>query len=794
MRTITTTTKPGLLVLIHEALNKVKYKTASRSLLLTTLTLSMVGNVVQVVATPVSNSWQQLVSRNLPPGWEIRLPSSNWFNDRVGLPDSRYIQVTPADRASLVVNIFNCPEQSQSCLVGSVTVSDRKLDRTTRELKKYQSSGTSIALGKNLRGYLLTAPQLSSIMWVQQEQVYTVTQHASLQNLIVMAREVVNSPPIKSTKALPATTSEQLKLASPSILAQSTSEPQKQSPLATRQPVLTTAEQLNQGEILVNLRYRQSFPFGSAATTGLTGQPTVGITWGVTNNLELNLDAQTVDNSGPGRQGSFDVKRINADDTSPNFFQEITFQGKQRIWANQSGTQALSGVVAFSTGLQGRPYRFTNATTGAIASQGKNSGLVTSFELPYTISPSDRLQFTISPKLAFLPDSHALYYSTPPVSNPGSFGTTFGVAGGVSYRVLPRLVLWGDAFVPFTGNNSINRATGLPARTVAFNAGLRYLVSPRLATDIFVSNTLGNTGAMSVVGDRAYTSVGLGVTFLPGVTGANRSYAQSFGKTTQPSPSSQAGFAFLDGGTVASGQAVLNLAGGSQGVLTSLRYGILDNLEFGIFLDSVSGIIDESELGLSGKIRFLNQADGDPFTFSGVATLARSNNVLINLINNNRNEFEQRGLSKGGFAFSNEKDGELFIITLSSPIHYQFKSGSALWLTPTLGYIQRNGLQIAGFNLGGSIAVSRDLEAIAEAGLNLAGNGNSFANNKLTNSIPWAVGLRWQPSALFGVSANTPQIEAYLTNRVGASPFETLRVRADNDLAVGVGLILPVQF
>ncbi len=791
MRTITTTTKPVLPALTREALNKVKYNNLS-PLLLIASALSMVGSTIEVSAMPGS-TWQQLISSSLPPGQAMRLPSANWLNARVGQPDTRYIKVIPANQSSLTVNIFSCPEQIQSCLVASVAVSDRKLVTTAKQLKQYQTSATPIALSQSLRAYLFTNSESSSIVWEQQGQVYTVKQR-SPQNLMATAREIANSPLIKSTKALPATVSEGLREAAPrQLLAQSTPKPEKNSPLTTRHPVLTTAEQLNQGEILVNFRYRQSFPSGNAADTGLTGQPTVGVTWGVTDNLELTLDAQTVDNSGPGRQGSFDVKRINADDTSPNFFQEITFQGKQRIWENQSGTQAISGVVAVSTGLQGRPYRFTNPTTGAIADQGRNSGLVTSLEIPYTISPSDRLQLTLSPKIAFLPDSHALYFRTPPTAD-SDFGTTFGVAGGITYRLLPRLLLWGDAFVPFTGNNSINRETGLPARTVAFNAGLRYLVNPRLATDVFVSNTLGNTGAMSVIGDRAYTSLGLGVTFLPGVTGANRSYAQSFGTTQEPQPSSLAGFAFLDGGTVASNQAVLNLAGGSQGILTSLRYGILDDLEFGIFLDYVSGIIDESEFGFSGKIRFLHQADGDPFTLSGVATLARSNNVLINLINDNRNEFEQRGLDKGGFAFSNESDGELFIITLSAPFHYQFTSGSALWFTPTLGYIQRNGLQIAGFNLGGSLALSRDLDAIAEAGINFTSDGNAFTGDNLENVIPWTVGLRWQPSDLFGISENTPQLEAYLTNRVGSSPFETLRVRADNDLAIGVGLVLPVQF
>lgn len=792
MRTITTTTKHVPPALTHKLLKKVKDKTPPRHLLLIALALSMVGSMTLEVAAMPGNTWQQIISRRLPSGSMMRLPSSDWFATNVGQPDSRYIQVTPANQ-SVTVNIFNCPEQIKSCLVGSIAVSDRKLVTATNQLKQYQASATPIALGKKLRGYLLTSRELSSIIWEQQGQVYTVKQQASPQNLMAMAREIANANAIASTKALPTTASEGLKVA-PQLLTQSVSPSQKNSPLENRHPVLTTAEQLGTGEVLVNFRYRQSFPAGNAADTGLTGQPTIGITWGVTDNLELTVDAQTVDNSGPGRQGTFDVKRINADGTSPNFFQEITFQGKQRIWENKSGNQAISGVVAVSTGLQGRPYRFTDAATGIIADQGRNSGLVTSLELPYTISSGDRAQFTVSPKIAFLPDSHALYFGTPPVADSESFGTIFGVAGGVTYRVLPRLLLWGDAFVPFTGNNSINRETGLPTRTVAFNAGLRYLVNPRLATDVFVSNTLGNTGTMSMVSDRAYTSLGLGVTFLPGVTGANRSYAQSYGTTQEPPPSSQAGFAFFDGGTVASGQAVLNLAGGSQGILASLRYGLLDDLEFGIFIDYVSGIVDESELGFSGKIRFLHQADGDPFTLSGIATLARSNNVLINLINDNRNEFEQRGLDKGGFAFSNEGEGELFIITLSAPLHYQFTSGSAVWLTPTLGFIQRNGLQIAGFNLGGSLALSSDLDAIAEAGINFTSDGNAFIGDTLENAIPWTVGLRWQPSTLFGVSENPPQLEAYLTNRVGSSPFETLRVRADNNLAIGVGVVLPIQF
>ncbi|MFB8788743.1 MAG: hypothetical protein U7123_07800 [Potamolinea sp.] len=66
----------------------------------------------------------------------------------------------------------------------------------------------------------------------------------------------------------------------PSATAQSPATPSRESPLQNRQPVLSTADQLRQGEVITNLRYRQSFPSGKASDIGLTGQPTFGASWG----------------------------------------------------------------------------------------------------------------------------------------------------------------------------------------------------------------------------------------------------------------------------------------------------------------------------------------------------------------------------------------------------------------------------------------------------------------------------------------------------------------------------------
>ncbi|NJL09396.1 MAG: hypothetical protein HC908_01730 [Calothrix sp. SM1_7_51] len=266
-----------------------------------------------------------------------------------------------------------------------------------------------------------------------------------------------------------------------------------------------------------------------------------------------------------------------------------------------------------------------------------------------------------------------------------------------------------------------------------------------MATELFVSNTLGNTGALSVITDREYTALGFGLNYLPGVTSANRRYAKHFGNTQQPQQNTFAGFGALDGGTIPQNQLLLTLQGGGQGLLPGLRYGLLDDFEIGTFLESVPGTVDESQFGFSGKIRFLHQADGDPFTLSLAGTLARSNNVMTNFVNNNRNRHQQLGLQKGGYAWSNEKEGDLFIISLSTPMHYQFQGGSAVWFTPTFGFVQRSGLEIGGFNIGGSVPLSQQLDAIAEVGLNLVGKGNGFIGNQRESIIPWTLGLRWQP-------------------------------------------------
>ncbi|MGK7887268.1 MAG: hypothetical protein AB4057_21895 [Crocosphaera sp.] len=60
---------------------------------------------------------------------------------------------------------------------------------------------------------------------------------------------------------------------------------------------------------------------------------------------------------------------------------------------------------------------------------------------------------------------------------------------------------------------------------------------------------------------------------------------------------------------------------------------------------------------------------------------------------------------------------------------------------------------------------------------------------------PWTFAVRWNPGKLLGYSTDNqlgyPHLDLYITNRVGFSSWQQLRVRNQNRTAVGVGLRFP---
>ncbi|MCU0534662.1 MAG: hypothetical protein MUD14_12280 [Hydrococcus sp. Prado102] len=596
-----------------------------------------------------------------------------------------------------------------------------------------------------------------------------------------------NSPQISENSELEETESPPDRESKPTEKKNTTQAESSLTHFSSTQP---TGEYLRQGEVSFNVYNRLYFPpnyiENSSFDSDTGAYPNFGFSWGITDDLQIGLEFQQVDSGSPGRQGDFESLRRPGDD-------EIALEIKQKIWENEAETLNLSGVLGLSWG--NRDFRFRRTGQGAVVERS-NSSIVPAIQLPFTADVGDRWRFTLSPTLAFFNDDSAVFYHRPPIDNPGSFGTTFGFAGAISFQVNSRIVLWGDAFLPVTGNNSISRESGRPDTAIGFNAGLRYLVNPGLAVDIFASNTQGNKGPLALTADRDLLSFGAGVIFMPDFIGSNRRSADRNGE--QDSPPTIDGLGFLDGGTLNGGQFQFQLQAGTPGVSTALRYGFLKDFEGGVYFNYAFGNVDESEQGISGKIRFLNQAEGAPLTASLAVTLSQTNQPFINFFEDNRDEFRDRGLEKSAPFLLNQdriETGQLNIVTVSIPLNYQFDSGLAFWLTPTLGYVQRMGTEIAGINAGGSVPISRDFRLIGEIGANFVGDGNAFLGDSRANVIPWTFAVRWDPSSFLGFdpdnTGDRPSVDLFLTNRLGFSPWQQMRVREQDRLSIGVGLSIP---
>ena len=187
-----------------------------------------------------------------------------------------------------------------------------------------------------------------------------------------------------------------------------------------------------------------------------------------------------------------------------------------------------------------------------------------------------------------------------------------------------------------------------------------------------------------------------------------------------------------------------HVQGGQQGVLTALRYGILRDFEVFGYLDNVLGRVDESEQGFGIKVRLLDQESNGPLTISATASVGLTNEVFRNFIDNDPNAFNALGIEKRvPLVFQvDSPQGRRFLTSASLPIHYKVNDQLNTWFTPTLGYAQRLGVELAGFNLGGSYEVVRDVSLVAEVGANFIGRGNSFNSSRLVDRIPWTLAAR----------------------------------------------------
>jgi hypothetical protein len=513
---------------------------------------------------------------------------------------------------------------------------------------------------------------------------------------------------------------------------------------------------------------------------GVTLQPTIGLSWSPLASLRLTLDAQSVDNSGPGTQGRFAARRIPSPGArSGNFVQEIALATDWGLWRNDDGLVRLALKTAFSHG--NRSYTVTDSL-GAVIGSGNRESVIPSGALALEGS-GERFAASLGFAAVAFARHDAAYLRALP-GEPRTFGVVLGPELAITRRLTIPFSLWGRVFAPISGNNTIVRSRGRPGRAVVYDAGVRLHVNEALSADVFLSNALGNTGALGYSADREYRAIGSGLSFNPGV--------RSLGTRVETMTVSGDGtfasqVAPINPGHLRRGDWWLRAAGGSQGVLTSAGITPVDALELGAFLDASSGRVNEGELGTMAKLLLLDPSRGKRASLGAVVAISRTNNPMINLLAGRRDELDRLGLDKGGFHFGdeNEQEGRVYVITAALPIQWRLGTRGSLRAAPVVATAQRSGVQIAGIVVGGSRDLNGSFVADASVGVDAGSKGNVVTADGREHVPVWRASLLWHPYVL---RSRGIALDGYVTNQIGDSPFHALRARADGDVAVGAGL------
>ncbi|MGI0479429.1 hypothetical protein ACN4EE_01420 [Geminocystis sp. CENA526] len=419
------------------------------------------------------------------------------------------------------------------------------------------------------------------------------------------------------------------------------------------------------------------------------------------------------------------------------------------------------GFLSFAPNFK---YQFINEPTYSVAVVGSleflkitgENGLFTptdrsnssttvggTIQVPFTYNFANTYQWHLVGGLAIFPDT---------VNGGGDFyGTFFNLGTGVSFKFDDRIGFFADINVPLgPGGNSAN-TRGDITKSVVWSAGLNYLHSPNVAVDLSITNRLGNTPAtklLSFLPDGGPVGVGLNVRYTPDI---GHNYQRSF--DSRPlQPFSDRDKQLLFNGIILSSpntirQGMFSFDGGIGPSLNfEVGYGMSDNAQLG-FIGQQPGQTDKSignslKLGGSTKLRFLNQSQGDPFSF---------------------------GL-RGAFQEATANEDGVGAFTAEASFAYEINDRIALTFNPKLGLYGGN--RILGTGLGFNVE--------AFSGFQIIGEVTPMLSNDAT---VWAAGARYMPPK------TNVGVGVYTTNAIGTGEIGSVITQSDSNVSVGFNIM-----
>ncbi len=516
----------------------------------------------------------------------------------------------------------------------------------------------------------------------------------------------------------------------------------------------------------------RQFLIPNRVVPGLKIQPAIGLQWRPRQALAIRIDMQSVDNSGPGRQGPFLAQRALSDSAgSGNFLQELTGGFALTRQAPYGIGGALQATLSLSHAR--RSYSLVDPSDGSVVERGNRSEAVPSASVRW-IRSGPALTLSGGMSWAGFPNDNAMYLRRLPTDST-AFGNVFAATLASSWVLSQSFALEAQTSIPVSGNNSIRRGSGRLARVPVFELGGKWRANAATTVRLFATNSLGSAGPLAMVADREYVAVGAGVdavlasaprdpTHTPDWTPRREAYAASWVPAlVAPSFMARAG---VDGASVVASTAITSGLGVS------------------VFGDHVDGTDDESELGgaltLSAFDR--SRSQGARTRVLVIVAASHTNNVFRNFLEGDQGAFVRAGEEKRPIRFGREDDarGELYLITGGAALVRENDGGSVWSLIPLITTAQRRGVQVGGVLLSGGLPVSGKFDVRMDLGAALSPEGNALDGDRRRHVPAWEGGAAWRALPWL-------RLEAALGNRLGQSPFHQLRVRAGNRVGLSVG-------
>ena len=185
--------------------------------------ITLVGMLSNASASQATSSvqlanYRDRIQDSLPSSLTIRLPTEERFQALLLSSQDAFVALLPSDRAGFGLGVYSCTEMVPACLVGSFSTLKADLAIAETTLEQHQAAEAPITLAPEIQGYFQddvegsSQANLSSVVWIQDEQLYQVTFPSTarqaglyLASSMAIASPVITEVDTEPTATTPAT-------------------------------------------------------------------------------------------------------------------------------------------------------------------------------------------------------------------------------------------------------------------------------------------------------------------------------------------------------------------------------------------------------------------------------------------------------------------------------------------------------------------------------------------------------------------------------------------------------------